>query len=74
MRERIFEILSESLPAVDFEANFLFGELDSMGIVTIFVVLAKEYNISFDAMDATPKNFKSIDSIVKMVEQKIANL
>lgn len=73
MKERILELLTEALPVVDFEADFLFGELDSLGIVTIFVVLAKEYNVSFDALDATPKNFRSLDSIVKMVEQKKAN-
>lgn len=73
MREHIFNLLSEALPAVDFEADFLFGELDSLSIVTIFAILAKEYGVSFDALDVTPKNFKSLDSIVKMVESKMDN-
>lgn len=73
MREHIFNLLSEALPAVDFEADFLFGELDSLSIVTIFAILAKEYGVSFDALDVTPKNFKSLDSIVKMVESKMEN-
>lgn len=71
MREHIFNLLSEALPAVDFETDFLFGELDSLSIVTIFAILAKEYGVSFDALDVTPKNFKSLDSIVKMVESKM---
>ena len=73
MREHIFNLLSETLPAVDFETDFLFGELDSLSIVTIFAILAKEYGVSFDALDVTPKNFKSLDSIVKMVESKMEN-
>ena len=73
MREHIYNLLSEALPAVDFEADFLFGELDSLSIVTIFAILAKEYGVSFDALDVTPKNFKSLDSIVKMAESKMDN-
>lgn len=73
MREHIYNLLSEALPAVDFETDFLFGELDSLSIVTIFAILAKEYGVSFDALDVTPKNFKSLDSIVKMVESKMEN-
>ncbi len=73
MREHIYNLLSEALPAVDFETDFLFGELDSLSIVTIFAILAKEYGVSFDALDVTPKNFKSLDSIVKMVESKMDN-
>jgi len=72
MREKIYTLLSEALPAVDFDADFLFGELDSLGVVTIFIILSKEYDISFDTTDVTPKNFKNIDSIVRLVEQKLA--
>lgn len=71
MREKILSLLSEALPAVDFESDFLFSELDSLGIVTILVILSKEYDISLDATDVTPRNFRSIDTIVKMVESKL---
>ena len=73
MRDKIYTLLSEALPAVDFEEDFLFGELDSVSIVTIFAILSEEYKISFDSMDITPKNFKSLDSIVTMVQTKIKN-
>lgn len=73
MRDKIYTLLSEALPAVDFEEDFLFGELDSVSIVTIFAILSEEYKISFDSMDITPKNFKSLDSIVTMVQTKIDN-
>lgn len=73
MRDKIYTLLSEALPAVDFEEDFLFEELDSVSIVTIFAILSEEYKISFDSMDITPKNFKSLDSIVTMVQTKIEN-
>ena len=72
MKQNIITLLSEALPAVDFESDFLFSELDSLGIVTILVILSKEYNISLDATDVTPRNFRSIDTIVKIVESKLS--
>lgn len=71
MKQNILSLLTEALPAVDFESDFLFSELDSLGIVTIMVILSNEYNISLDATDVTPKNFKTIDAIVNMVESKL---
>ena len=71
MKNRIIELLSEALPAVDFESEFLFGELDSLGIATILLLLSNEYHISLNASDVTPKNFMTIDSVVAMVESKL---
>lgn len=71
MRHHIYNLLSEALPAVDFESDFLFSELDSLGIVTIIMILSKEYDIKLTSKDVTPRNFKSLDTIVKMVETKI---
>ena len=36
MKQNILSLLSEALPAVDFESDFLFSELDSLGIVRHF--------------------------------------
>ncbi|MDD5910851.1 MAG: phosphopantetheine-binding protein [Bacteroidales bacterium] len=71
MKNRIIELLSEALPAVDFESEFLFSELDSLGIATILLLLSNEYHISLNASDVTPKNFMTIDSLVAMVESKL---
>lgn len=71
MKADILSLLTDALPAVDFESDFLFSELDSLGIATIIVLLSKTYNISLDATDVTPKNFKTIDAIVNMVASKI---
>ena len=61
------------MPMVDLESDFLFSELDSLGVTTILMVLSEEYGIELDAKDATPKNLRTIDSIVEMVERKVGN-
>lgn len=72
MKEKIHSILSEALPLVDVDSDFLFGELDSLGITTILMMLSEEYGIRLEHSDVTPKNFKNIDSLVKLVEAKLA--
>ena len=71
MKDRIIELLSTALPMVDLESDFLFSELDSLGVTTILMVLSEVYGITLEAKDATPKNLRTIDSIVKMVEEKL---
>ena len=71
MQERIIELLTGALPMVDLESDFLFSELDSLGVTTILMLLSEEYGIELEAKDATPKNLKTIDSIAKMVEEKL---
>ncbi len=72
MKQKIRMLLEDALPLVDFDADFLFSELDSLGVTTILMLLSDEYGIKLDATDATPRNFKSLDSLVAMVEQKQA--
>lgn len=71
MKQQILKLLSEVLPTVDFKSDFLFAELDSLGVATILYFLSDKYGISLDATDVTPKNFKSLDSLTRMVEGKI---
>ena len=73
IKDRIIELLSAALPMVDLESDFLFSELDSLGVTTILMILSEEYGITLEAKDATPKNLRTIDSIVKMVEEKMKN-
>lgn len=70
MKERIHSILEEALPLVDVDSDFLFGELDSLGVTTILMMLSEEYGVKLDHSDVTPKNFRNIDSLVRMVEAK----
>ncbi len=72
MKDKIRTMLEEALPLVDFDSDFLFSELDSLGVTTIMMLLSEEYGIQLEAADATPRNMKTIDSIVALVERKIA--
>lgn len=72
MKERIRQILEDALPLVDLDSDFLFNELDSLGITTILMLLSDEYQITLESSDVTPKNFRSLDSLVALVEKKIA--
>ncbi len=73
MKEKIRRILEEALPLVDLDSDFLFNELDSLGITTILMLLSDEYKIKLESSDVTPKNFRTLDSIVAMVEKKLDN-
>lgn len=71
MKEKIRKMLEEALPLVDFDSDFLFSELDSLGVTTILMLLSDEFGIRLEAEDATPRNLCSLDSIVNMVETKL---
>lgn len=73
MKEKIHSILEEALPLVDVDSDFLFGELDSLGVTTILMMLSEEYGVKLDHSDVTPKNFRNIDSLAKMVEAKLSD-
>ena len=70
-KERIRELLEEALPLVDLDSEFLFSELDSLGITTILMLLSEEYHICLESEDVTPKNFKNLENLTKMVENKL---
>ena len=73
MKEKIRTMLEDALPLVDFDSDFLFSELDSLGVTTILMMLSDEFNIKLEASDATPKNLKTLDSIVALVESKLTD-
>lgn len=70
MKENIRKVLEEALPLVDLDSDFLFNELDSLGITTILMLLSDEYQIKLESSDVTPRNFRNLDSLVAMVEKK----
>ena len=70
MKEDIRKMLEDVLPLVDFDSDFLFSELDSLGVTTILMTLSDAYGITLDASDATPRNLRSLDSLVALVESK----
>ena len=71
MKAKIRQLLEDALPLVDFDSDFLFSELDSLGVTTIMMLLSDEYGIQLDATDATPRNLRSLDSIVELVKSKL---
>jgi len=71
MKEKIRTILEENLPLVDVDSDFLFAELSSLDITTIMMMLSDEFHITLGADDVTPRNFRSLDSIVALVESKL---
>lgn len=66
-------MIEEALPLVDADSQFLFGELDSLGIAEIMMMLGEKYGVSLDYSDVTPKNFKSVESLAALVESKRAD-
>ena len=72
MKEKIRQMLEEVLPLVDFDSDFLFSELDSLGVTPILMTLSDAYGITLDATDATPRNLRSLDSLVALVESKLS--
>lgn len=71
MKEEIKALLADALPMIDFDAEYLFEQLDSLSVITILTILSQKYSISLDVTDATPKNLISLDALVNMVEAKI---
>ena len=59
MKERIRQLLEDALPLVDFDSDFVFSQLDSLGVTTILMVLSDEFDIKLEATDATPRNAKT---------------
>ena len=57
MKEIIRQTLENVLPLVDLDSDFLFQELDSLGITTILMTLSDMYGIELNHSDVTPKNF-----------------
>ncbi len=72
MEQEIKKMIEEALPLVDADSQFLFGELDSLGIAEIMMMLGEKYGVSLDYSDVTPKNFKSVESLAALVESKRA--
>ena len=57
MKEIIRQALENVLPLVDLDSDFLFQELDSLGITTILMTLSDMYGIELNHSDVTPFTF-----------------
>ena len=45
MKEQIRQLLEDALPLVDFDSDFLFSELDSLGVTTILMLLSSVFRL-----------------------------
>ena len=72
MKEELKTLLENALPLVNPESDFLFAELDSLGVATILLMLSEKYGIKLDHTDATPRNLKNIEALAALVERKLA--
>lgn len=70
MKEKVLAILANVRPEFDFseDVNFIEeGVLDSFDVVTLVSDLDATFGISIDGLDIVPKNFSSVDSIIKLL-------
>ena len=65
-------MLEEALPLVNLDSEYLFSELDSLGVTTILMLLSDKFDIKLDSSDVTPKNLRSLESLTALVEKKLA--
>ncbi len=75
MEEKIYELLSEEFPEIDFkESDTLVddGILDSLTITGIIASLTMEFGITIPYEEIIEENFNSIAGLAKMVE-KLSN-
>lgn len=73
MKQHIKALLEDALPLVDLDSERLYDELDSLGVTNILMLLSEEYGIDLSSRDATPKNLRNLDTIVALVEKKLAD-
>lgn len=71
MKEEIYNLLAEVLPLVDLNSDFLFAELDSLGITQILMLLSEHYHVELTHEDATPRNLKNLDALVALVKSRL---
>ena len=72
MKEQIRTLLEDALPLVDLDSDFLLGELDSLGVTTILMLLSEKYGIHLESRDVTPRNLRNLDSLTRLVETKLS--
>ena len=70
MKEEIRNLIEDALPLVDLDSDFLFTDLDSLGITSIMMILSEHYDIPLEHKDSTPRNFKNLESLAQMVQKK----
>lgn len=74
-KEKQREIINNFFINQGFDVNeninlFESGRIDSMGIVELLVYIEKELSISIDASKMIADNFKTINSILRLIQSE----
>ena len=72
MEGKILELLKDLQPSFDFEEGVDFiaeGYLDSFDLVTLIGELEDTFSVIISALELTPENFASVESICKLVRK-----
>lgn len=72
MEEKIYTLLSEEFPTIDFKSSDTLvddGVLDSLTITGIIAVLTMEFGITIPYEEIIEENFNSIAGLAAMVER-----
>ncbi len=72
MMERLYEILEDIQPGVDYKEceTLIDGHfLDSLSIIALVAELEDEYDITIPAVEIIPANFNSAKAMWKMIQR-----
>ncbi len=72
MRERVLKILEDiDEEIITYEGDSLFddGLLDSLTVIDIVAEFCEEFDISISAKYIVEENFKTVDDMVRMIEE-----
>ena len=73
MREKLLEILTEAVPAVDFDTETALVDdeiLESLDIVTIVSELNDAFDVEITVDDLVPENFNSLDAMLALLQAR----
>lgn len=73
MKDKILQILSDTIPGVDFETETDLiedGIIGSLDLVSVVTQLISEFDIELSVDDLLPENFCNLDAIVELVASK----
>ena len=69
--ERLYKILEEAKPGVDFKTETALisdGVLDSFDIITIVNMIMEEFDCEIDLADLEPENMDSAEAMWEMIQ------
>lgn len=68
--ERLYEVLRNCCPTVDFENEKKLvtdGIIDSVDLVSVISDIEEEFDVSIDMENITPENFDSVEAMWKLI-------